>query len=95
MQKTTVALLQIALCGANTQLQDEGLLMEKTNRAGQEFPGEQELLRKVILLRLRHLSVCLKHFVLPRSRVLISLCFEDEEKKNPATREGLGLIFSE
>lgn len=68
--------------------------MEKQiKKAGQEFPGKQELLRKVILLHLRRLSVCLKHFVPPRSRVLISLCFE--EKENPATREGLQLIFSE
>lgn len=68
--------------------------MEKQiQEAGQEFPGKQELLRKVLLLRLRRLSVCLKHFVPPCSRVLISPRFEGKE--NPATREGLELIFSE
>lgn len=68
-------------------------LKQKKGR-GRNFQQKQELLRKVILLRLRRLSVCLKHFVLPRSRVLISPCFEETEK-NPATREGLGLIFRE
>lgn len=63
----------------------------KTNsnikEASEEFPGKQELLRQVILLRLRRLSVCLKHFVLPRSRVLISLCFEEREKILPQERD--------